>query len=91
MCVPNRNPNCWTYLDKIWHTRVPRGQEDSWGFQPTCQDLRWAKGGPVGFWSLSLAFWQKVLNTKVAEHPQISRGGSSCWIRIRIRKDLGLV
>ena len=65
------------------------------GFNPVpltpCQDLRWAKGGPVGFWSLSLAFWQKVLNTKVAEHPQISRGGSSCWIRIRIRKDLGLV
>ena len=31
-----------------------------------------SKGGPVGFWSLSGAFWQKLYKTKVAGHPQYS-------------------
>ena len=30
------------------------------------------KGAPVGFWSLSSAFWWKLYNTKVAGHPQLS-------------------
>ena len=34
------------------------------------------KGGPVGFWSLSHAFWLKLYNTKVAGHPQLSGGWS---------------
>ena len=33
-------------------------------------------GGPVGFWSLSRAFWWKLYQTKVAGHPQISGGRS---------------
>ena len=33
----------------------------------------------VGFWSLSCAFWQKLFNTKVGEHPQLSGNGSPVW------------
>ena len=34
------------------------------------------KGGLVGFWSLSHAFWRMLYQTKVAGHPQLSRGRS---------------
>ena len=34
------------------------------------------KGGPVGFCSLSCAFWWKLYKTKVAGHPQLSGGRS---------------
>ena len=34
------------------------------------------KGGPVGFWSLRGAFWQKLYQPKVARHPQLSGGRS---------------
>ena len=33
------------------------------------------KGGPVGFWSLSCAFWWKLCQTKVAGHPQLVGAG----------------
>ena len=33
----------------------------------------------VGFWSLSCAFWHKLFNTKVGEHPQLSGNGSPVW------------
>ena len=33
------------------------------------------KGGQVGFWSLSCAFWQNLYYTNIAGHPQLSGNG----------------
>ena len=46
------------------------------------------KGGPVGFWSLRGAFWQKLYKTKVAGHPQLSGVGHPIGPQIQIWKDL---
>ena len=37
------------------------------------------QGGPVGYLSLSGAFWQKLYKTKVAGQPQLSGGRSPFW------------
>ena len=53
-----------------------------WGWSPyTLTPGAWAGGkrGPVGFWSLSSAFWQKLYKTKVAGHPQLSWDRSPVW------------
>ena len=48
-----------------------------WGWTPYTLTPRVQgakKGGPVGFWSLSSAFWWKLYQTKVVRHPQLSGG-----------------
>ena len=53
---------------------------------PVC---RGQKGGLVGLWSISRAFWWKIYATKVAGHPQLS--GNSHLFGYQIWKDLGQV